>query len=209
MKNSLIVILFISSLLISCGQLTGDSTGANIFEGVSKSIGGVAAIDVGNSTYVFDGVANKGGNAPHLYRIEFELPDKERLAFVLHGNKSLETGGEFIFERLNGEVQLLIKLNGKEHKIPLQVFKESQLIDVDIDFHNDHSDTHIIVWQSSGSHSDEEGCSFNGGCLYNTEDYALDYWLGVGKASGPFWGVIGNKNLVKTINGPYPSRSKL
>lgn len=206
---SAFLVTALTAVLSGCGQLTGDSTGANLIGATAEIIGGRNAMSVGPSLYIFEGVASNGGNSGHLYRFEFELPEQEKISFILHGNTTLANGGRFIFERINGEVSLHIKLNGKEHRLNLPAFSDTNTIDIEIDFHNDHSDTHIIIWKSSGPFSDQEGCSFNESCLYNTEDYALDVWLGVGKASGSTWGFQGKRHLVKKVIGPLPVRSRL
>lgn len=203
------IFIFSMTLLYSCGEITGGSTGANIFNGVKDSIGGLSAVEIGNSTYLFEGVASNGGNASHLYSLSFHLPQNESITFVVHGNRTLTSGGHFIFTRHNGDVSLKIILNSKEHILPLLLTTQNELIEIDIDFHNDHTDTHILMWEKNGNHEDAEGCSFNRGCLYNSEDYALDIWLGVGKASGSYWGFMGRRELIQSMQGPLPARSNI
>lgn len=203
------IFIFSMTLLNSCGEITGGSTGANVFNGVKDFVGGLSAIEIGNSTYLFEGVASNGGNTSHLYSLSFYLPQNESITFVVHGNRTLASGGRFIFTRYKDDVNLKIILNSKEHILPLTLSTQNDLIEIDIDFHNDHTDTHILMWEKNGNHEDVEGCSFNRGCLYNSEDYALDIWLGVGRASGSYWGFMGRRELIQSMQGPLPARSNI
>lgn len=208
MKN--FALIFITSLLLltSCGQLTGNSTGANDL--LSEDlIGGIGAISIGSDRYLFAGSANNGGNSGHNYKLVFNLAEGESMEFFLQGTRSLEGAGAFKFTRAAGKVTLQMAVNGKSDQKELTAFENVNPIDIEIDFHNDHTDVHILVWKLSGPHNDAEGCSFDSTCLYNTEDFALDVWLGVGKAIGPFWGMRGKRENVLSAVGPNPVRSNL
>ena len=111
---------------------------------------------------------------------------------------------EYTFTRSQGIVNLKMDINGITHDIDLDDFSDSEVIDLDLDIHNDHTDIHLLIWDKNGPHEFYEECSYDGGCLYNSEDFAFDIWLGVGRASGTFWGIQGNKSLIIKLEGPNP-----
>lgn len=208
MKRIILILIPTFLLLASCGKLTGNSTGANDL--LSEDlIGGIGAISIGSNRYLFQGSANNGGNVGNNYKLVFNLLEGQSMEFFLHGDRSLQGAGAFKFSRNDGKVTLQISVNGKSDQKVLTQFENINPIDIEIDFHNDHTDVHILVWKLSGPHNDAEGCSFDSTCIYNTEDFALDVWLGVGKAGGPFWGMNGNRDSVISAVGPNPVRSNL
>jgi len=207
MKNFLTLCL-ITTFIFSCGKLVGNSTGANdlLSDGL---IGGSSAISIGNSRYIFEGSARNSGQAAQNYKVIFNLNENQDMDFYIHSDRKLEKGGQFHFSRIGGEVFLDIIINGKQDRKKLEIFKNTNPIDIEIDFHNDHTDVHVLVWRLSGPHEDQEGCSFSNRCLYNTEDFALDVWLGIGKAQGAYWGMQGDRNSILSIVGPNLPRSNL
>ncbi|CBW25722.1 putative membrane protein [Halobacteriovorax marinus SJ] len=199
--------IFVLLLSVSCGELTGESTGANILDKTSDLIGGLSSVSAGENKYLLSGTAKNGGNAGHYFRLKFELPESEKISFYFFSSRSLNTGVKYSFKREAGSVLLTMSLNGLEDTVELQSFSDSLEVDVAIDIHNDHTDAHMLVWDFNGPRGDREDCSFDGGCLYNTEDFAFDVWLGVGKASGTFWGFEGDRSLIKLLEGPLDAIS--
>lgn len=203
MKNLKNLSLILSVLLFSsCTELSGEYSGADVIEDQTEYVGGVEAVTAGEKKYLLSGVAENGGNSGHFYRLKFSLPDNEILSFHFFTNEKLERGLTYQFERVDGVVNLKIDINDLTHTIELSNYNDEEVIDIDIDIHNDHTDIHLLVWEHDGNHESYEECSYDGGCLYNSEDYAFDIWLGVGRASGTFWGVSGNKDLIETLEGP-------
>ncbi|MGB0452996.1 MAG: hypothetical protein ACPGJV_04705 [Bacteriovoracaceae bacterium] len=195
------------SLLFSCGELTGEDTGANILDGKQEVVGGLNAVSVGGQKFLLTGTVDNGGNAGHSFRLRFKLPEGKLLKFHFYVSRSFSGGATFSFKRSEGAVNLTMSLNGKTDTIELEDFSDSEVIDIDLDIHNDHSDAHLLVWDRNGAHGDSDECTFDGDCLYNSEDFAFDKWLGVGKASGVFWGVEGDKSLILLLEGPLPAIS--
>ncbi len=210
MKLVLKFILFfmIGFIQMSCGQLSGNNTGANLVESPDRElIGGVDAISVKEKSFLLSGTVDNGGNSGHFFRLRFKLPEAKSLKFYFFTSSDFAGGVVYLFKRVNGVVKLKIELNDKSHTRDLSVFNETEIVDVDVDIHNNHTDIHLFVWKHSGLHEDNEDCSFDGGCLYNSEDFAFDYWLGVGRASGTFWGFKGDKSLILTLQGPLSAIS--
>jgi len=205
----ILTFLFISLISTSCTELTGGDTGANLIDSVSDYIGGIDSISAGENKYLLQGSADNGGNSGHYFRLKFQLPEGESLSFFFFSSRSLSGGMKYTFSKVNGSVYLTMKLNGLEDRTELVDFKNSDIVDVAIDIHNDHTDAHMIVWDYNGSRGDYEECSFDGGCLYNTEDFAFDVWLGVGRASGIFWGIEGDKSLIEVLEGPLDAISNV
>ncbi len=202
-----IFILF-SLMLMSCSELAGDNTGANTIDNSpTKKIGGLTAINLGDTKYALKGIVDNSGNSGHNFHLRFNLPEGENITFHFFSSRSLSNGANFSFSRESGTVKCKITLNKRSHEFELESFENIEVIDLDIDIHNDHTDTHMLVWDHFGSHDDYEECSFDGGCIYNTEDFSFDEWLGVGKASGTFWGFSGNKNLILLLEGPLKALS--
>ena len=189
---------------VSCGDLTGSSTGANNIENIATvEVGGIHAVNAGTNRFLLEGFADNGGYSGHNFRLRFRLPEGETVKFFFFSSqKSLAGGVEVLWTRSQGKVAMEISLNGYTHKHQIPVFDDREEIDVDMDVHNNHSDIHILVWDRLGSHGYREDCTFDGECLYNTEDFSFDIWLGVGRASGVYWGVQGNTDLIQKLEGP-------
>jgi len=204
---NLLLIIVANLFLFSCKELTGENTGANIIDSGQELIGGLDAINAGENKFLLKGTTDNGGNSGHSFRLRFKLPEAEKLSFYFFISKNFSGGASYSFTRVEGTVKLTMSLNGKSHTRELTTFNDSEIIDVDLDVHNDHTDVHLLVWDRSGPHEDTEECSFDGGCLYNSEDFAFDIWLGVGRASGTFWGFQGKKSLVIILEGPLPAIS--
>ena len=203
------LLLSLSFFLTSCGELTGDSTGANFVKSVPDLIGGLSSVSAGENRYLLNGSAENGGNSGHFFRLKFKLPEGEKLSFYFFSSRSLSGGVKYQFSRESGSIFLTISLNGLEDRTQLVDFRDSEVIDLGLDIHNDHTDAHMLVWDYNGSRGDYEDCSFDGGCLYNTEDFAFDVWLGVGRASGIFWGVEGDRSLIEILEGPVNALSNV
>ncbi len=196
------------SFLFSCEQLTGEDTGANIVDSKQDLIGGLDARSVGEQRFILSGTVSNGGNSGHNFRLRFKLPEGQTLKFYFFISQNFTGGALYSFARSDdGVLMLTINLNGKSDSRELSVFNGSEVVDVELDIHNDHTDAHLLVWDRSGPHVDAEDCTFDGGCLYNSEDFAFDVWLGVGKANGTFWGIQGDKSLILLLEGPLPAIS--
>ena len=200
--------LLLNFILCSCGQITGEYTGANIVEKTLDTIvGGIDAISTKNGSFLLKGTADNGGRSAHSYHLKFRLPEGSSLKFYFFADKELSNGVIFEFSKKLNKTRMEIQINGKSHSHNLDSLDNREIIDIDIDIHNDHSDIHMLVWDHTGAHGDNEECTFEGDCLYNTEDFALDTWLGVGKASGSFWGFSGDSNQVILLEGPLGALS--
>ena len=206
-KINVLFIVNISVFMVSCAELSGEGTGANNEQPEQERIGGIDAISAGGNKFLLDGTSENGGNSGHSYRLQFKLPEEEVLKFYFFITDSFSGGAVYSFTRVEGVVKLTISINDLSHTIDLTDFNDSEVVDLDIDIHNDHSDIHVLVWDRNGPHDSAEECTFDGGCLYNSEDFAFDIWLGVGRASGTFWGIQGNKSLILTLEGPLPPLS--
>ena len=196
----------------SCSDFTGENTGAHNLDQVAiLKVGGVHAVDVGPERFLLDGVADNSGYSGHNFHLRFRLPVGAQLKFFFFAaKKNLAGGVEFLWMRSSeGKVVMEISLNGKTHRHRLPLFDHREEIDLDLDVHNNHSDIHILVWEKSGSRGNREDCTFDGGCLYNTEDFAFDAWLGVGRASGVHWGVQGDTDLILSLEGPFAPESNV
>lgn len=186
----------------SCGKLSGDSTGAfQTDENISTLIGGVESIQVGKQGYILSGRAVNAGRSGHNFELEFKLPENEKIKFLFFTNPKLEGGLEVEFKNISNKVFANFILNKKNHTFEIEDLAGQTEIRVSLDIHNDHTDIHALLWKLSGPFGDEDECSFDGNCLYNTEDFALDHWLGVGKAKGNHWGVRGNSKLLIKVKG--------
>lgn len=200
--------------LFSCKQLTGESTDQEIIGDIDATsqeiIGGIDAIRVADQKFILSGTMDNGGNIGHLFRLRFKLPEGETLKFHFFTSQNFEGGVIYSFSRTNGRVQLNMSLNDKSHTYKLAVFNQTETIDIDLDIHNNHTDIHLLVWKrgKEDEYGFLDGCTFNDAsdeeksCLYNSEDFAFDYWVGVGRASGIFWGFQGKKSLILKLEGP-------
>lgn len=204
MKSLIIFLLAGCTLLMSsCGELTGESTGANdLISNQSNLIGGVETLEIGKNRYLFSGVASNAGNSGHSYELKFKLPVSEKLNFFFFANNNLERGFTLTFENVAGLIFVHFKLGEKSHRFELASLSGQTEFHLDLDIHNDHTDIHTLLWEHLGQHGDGDECTFEGTCLYNTEDFALDYWLGVGRAGGVFWGFEGKSELILEVKGP-------
>ncbi len=197
--------LFFSLIFItSCGELTGGSTGArDLFFGSQDSlIGGVSAVEVAPEKYLLSGVTSNGGNSSHGFELHFKIDVGEEITFFFYANAALENGIAFTFKRTDSSLFAVIKKDELVHEYELPQLAGLSEIHLDLDLHNDHSDIHFLFWEHSGAHEDSDECSFEGGCLYNSEDFALDFWLGVGRASGTYWGFKGKRSNIISLKGP-------
>lgn len=203
MKN-LILILLTFTLFASCGDLTGESTGAKgLLSGyIAPVIGGVEGIEVGQDKYLLAGVANNGGNSSHGFELNFNLNENESITFYFFASSTLSNGINVTFKRDSDSTFMQIQKGEHVHEYELESLAGLDEYHLDLDIHNDHTDVHILLWDHNGAHEDSDECTFDGGCLYNTEDFALDFWLGVGRAPGTFWGFKGSKSKIIKLKGP-------
>jgi hypothetical protein len=180
--SSKLVLLIALVFLGGCDFLTGENTGAN--EGISeiRRIGGLDAAEK-EGFYLLSGVMENGGNSAHNFHVHFKFVENKPVTFFIFSNNTLNGGASFEFQYIDRKVQMTVSLNGISHT-------------------NDHTDAHILIWHRRGLHEDTEECSFDGGCIYNSEDFAMDTWLGVGKAQGSYWGFMGDSGTIIELEGP-------
>lgn len=202
---SLVISLF---LLVSCGELTGKSTGANIVETETLKVGGLEALEISSNTYRLSGTASNGGNSGHRFDFSLNLEVGQSVELVFFANTKLEGGANLKFKREADSYKVMLSLNGVSLSHSLENLNDLENPSFVMDFHNDHEDAHILLWEESAGRGTSMDCSYsisNGGdgsCLLNSEDFAFDQWLSPGKAKGTFWGIIGNKEKVKAVEGP-------
>jgi hypothetical protein len=199
-------LLIFLSLLQGCKELSGGDTGANFLEEM-QFIGGVGALELGSKQYVLEGVASNGGNSGHAYKLSLKIT--EELKFSFFSSRSLLGGVDLRFFKSEGKAFMELSLNGHVDRKELALQDDGETVHLDIDIHNDHVDTHILVWYSGDEYPDEEGCTFDESCLYNSADFSFndEVWFGVGKASGVYWGFQGNKEQVLKLLGPLKANS--
>lgn len=190
-------------LTSSCGKLTGESTGANdVVSKESNLIGGVETLEIAKNRYRFSGVASNAGNSGHNFELKFNLPVSEKVSFFFFANTKLERGFSITFENVAGKIFAHFQLGAKSHRYELATLSGQTQLHFDLDIHNDHTDIHTLLWEHLGAHGDSDECTFEETCLYNTEDFALDFWLGVGRAGGVYWGFEGKSELILEVKGP-------
>ena len=196
--------------LLSCADLTGEETNSPGSVVDAFKIGGVRALERGGGRFLLDGTVDTGGYSRHKFLLRFRLGEGESVKFFFYASNQLEGGMEMAWERNEGRVEMVMALNGITHRYHLPALDDREEIDLDVDVHNDHTDIHILVWEKSNAPlADHEGCSFDNGCLYNTEDFAFDVWLGVGRAAGTFWGVEGDPDGILKVEGPLVTHSNV
>lgn len=206
---------------MSCDELTGSAQekaqeerdGRNV-EADQLLIGGVKAVELDDQRFRLDGLASSGGISAHHYTARFKLKEGESLTFFFFASRNLLEGARFTFSRTNSELHLDIEISQLHHSLRLRYLEEDLLeddiLDLEFDVHNDHEDMHNLIWAAGDSRGDRFGCTVDSEyrdesvdpCVYNSEDFAFDYWLGVGRAAGRFWGIQGNKERVIRLSGP-------
>ena len=170
-------------------------------------VGGLEFRELGEQKFLLAGTTSNTGNSSHLFTVEALIEDDAPLKLHFFSNQSLKNGLIALVSRksdIKVEVELL--LNGMSDKFEVDNLINSAL-EVAFDIHNDHTDMHILVWNKSGPFGDNDECSFDGNCLYNSEDFALDRWLGVGKAGGQYWGIEAKPNQIIKLEGPLDAKS--
>lgn len=170
-------------------------------------VGGLEFRELGEKKFLLAGTTSNTGNSSHLFTVEALIEDDAPLKLHFFSNQSLKNGLIAVVSRksdLKVEIELL--LNGMSDKFEVDNPRNSAL-EVAFDIHNDHTDVHILVWNKSGPFGDNEECSFDGNCLYNSEDFVLDRWLGVGKAGGQYWGIEAKPNQIIKLEGPLDAKS--
>lgn len=206
----LILLFIMIAMLGACDQLTGENTGAFTSSNESLIIGGSDSLQISQGNYLLGGVMSNGGRAGHNFNASFDLSLGETLTLTLGSDRSLSGGLELNFSRENDGLYLNASLNSKSHRYLLIKAKDisSTSFSFSIDIHNDHTDLHFLIWYQSGPFADNFDCSNDGGCLYNSEDFALDQWLGVGRTKGANWGLKNtNRNRVTELRGPLAAIS--
>lgn len=207
----ILTLTFALLFLQSCGELTGESTGArDLLPGVFNNlIGGLEGIEVGSDKYLLSGVASNGGNASHNFELQFNLPQNEELSFYFFANSTLTKALSAKFKNTDSGLVVVFQLGELQHEYLLANTAGLDSFHLDLDIHNDHTDIHFLLWDHNGPHEDGDECTFEEGCLYNSEDFALDFWLGVGRAPGTFWGFKGKKKNIIKLTGPRRALSNV
>lgn len=215
------IIVFSLFIFSACDDLTGAKTTSDdnsVNSGV-QAVGGIQAVGVSDRKFRLQGTASRGGDSAHHFRSEFLLPESEEITFYFFGTRSLTNGLEATFRRTNGELHLKLFANGIVHEKRLKslesVFPDGVALNLEFDIHNDHSDLHTLIWKAGGPRGDRFGCTIDSEfndpsvppCVYNSEDFAWDIWLGVGRASGVFWGIQGDSDLILKLEGPLRALS--
>ena len=211
-KQQRLLLLFLVSFSLSCSDLTGERSddAHNIQKVSTNEVGGVNAIELGGDRFLFDGIVDRAGNSRHRFHLRFRLPEGEPVKFFFFSSKTDLSGGlELLWMRTEDGVVMEFSLNGIAHRHRVPTFDDREEIDVDVDVHNDHTDIHILAWDKLGMQGEHEGCTYDGECLYNTEDFAFDVWLGVGRAGGVHWGFQGDRDLLILLEGPLETDSKV
>ena len=209
MNIRLLFVLLPTLLFCSCSDLTGEgSQNHEIGNSSAVKIGGRNAVGIDGKGFLLEGTVSAGGNSGHKFSLRFKLPEGESLKFFFFASRELSGGVEMSWERSSGgEVRMEMSLNGKTLQHQISELDDVDEIAMDVDVHNNHADIHILVWNNSGPRRDNEGCTFDGGCVFNTEDFAFEEWLGVGRASGVYWGMQGDDDLIISLEGPLTADS--
>jgi len=199
MRNFLIVLFLILSL-VSCGELTGKSTGAN--DSIpGKLLGGISFIELSNGKSLLAGTMRTG--EAHSFKLKFSLPEGRSLRFYFFSDRGLTQGLIATFNRSGGKTSVNFSLNGESDTRVLDGVGE--LVDVVLDMHNDHEDAHFLLWNANGPFEDSEECVEDSTCLYNSEYYTFPNegpWGSQGRAPGVFWGIQGDGSLIEFLEGP-------
>jgi hypothetical protein len=193
-----LLVVFLSVFLVSCGELTGESTGANDIS-LSSLLGDLSFVRVGDNSVLLEGTADNGGDSGHNYNLSFDLPLNQSNEFIFFSDRSLNGGLVVTFNRIAiDKIQATFKLN----TITDTVVFDSPLgnTEVSIDVHNDENDTHIIMWYQSGPFGTEE-CVDEETCIFNTDRFDTP-WGSHGKGRGAFWGYRGSNSFIKKLEGP-------
>lgn len=200
-----LILLYLSLMLFSaCDQLTGGSTGAFTPSNDSLNIGGSDSLQISPGRFLLSGIMDNGGNSGHNFSVTLNLDLNQSATIVFASDRNLAGGLEVILQRTTLGLQMNASLNGLSHQHLLVSADDlHDQIDLSFDIHNDHSDIHFIIWHDAGPFGDRDNCTFDGQCLYNSEDFALDAWLGVGRARGANWGVKTTiPNRILKVTGP-------
>ncbi len=198
--KKMIALLFISLVFNSCGELTGKSTGANETP-FDKILGGIPFLEIGEGKLLLSGTMEAGG--AHSFKMKFNLPEGKSLRFFFFSDRGLNNALVATFNRTGGKTFVNFSLNGESDTRELKDVGE--VVDVMLDMHNDHEDSHFILWNSQGPYDDSEECVEDGNCLYNSEFYTFPNdgpWGSQGRAPGTFWGVQGDRSLIEDLEGP-------
>jgi len=198
---SLIVLL----TLVSCEELTGEYTGANeteiIIPGVSiKKIGKLQFVNVSDK-FRLDGVAKNSGHSAHSFLANMELINHKEVTLYFFGDKDLEDSliVKLYKNDLDLEITATLENATYTHVIVNYNFKKSNTFLFDI--HNGHDEgIHFFICED-GQSSTELNCSFDETCLFNSNDFILDFTDNLGRAQGPYWGISGNVDKVNELKG--------
>ncbi len=203
------VCLLVSMFCLNgCGDLTGDYTGADRLspDTATLKVGGVEALSLSSSAYLLDGTADKGG--AHSFRLRFKVKENSPMKFYFFASKKLKNGLNIVATRISGKkIKLDMSLNGGSSSKVLNAFAGEDIVDIEVDVHNDHEDLHLLVWEHGGPYGDSEDCVDENTCLFNSEEFAFDSWGGVGEAAGVYWGFRGLKSQILKLEGPSDAKS--
>ena len=212
------------AICLSCGDLSGEKTGANDIdqpktENQDKSadlkenpapnfIGGLVSKKI-ESRYMLEGTTTNGGNSSHAFKMKFSV-SKEKLSFHLYTDSNLENGLNLDFH-IDETNKLIMKavLNTTTHEVDMSGAVKNNELDLVVELHNDHTDAHLIIWHNNGQFVADDECSWEDRCIYNSE--GVDYpspWLDSGRAAGNYWGVSGNISQIESLEGPIDAFAK-
>ena len=205
MKPLLILFLFIT--LVSCGQISGDSTGANDTK-ISGILGGQSYISLNDNQVLFEkGVQGSTGDVSHNFEVKIDMNISNTATFYFFTDKNLNNGVKLKLVKDATNLTMTFSLNNVSHTHQTNSIS-GNIVHLSIDVHNDHDDAaHILMWNmhSNEPFSSEEECAYENTCLYNTESFTDPNpgpWGSQGKASGRFWGFEGEKEMIIQLKGP-------
>jgi len=200
-------IAFISLIAVACGELSGEYTGADKTDQGRQAIGGLRAVGMTSSRFLLNGTADNGGDSGHSFRLRFKLVEGKPLSFHFFADRKLKNGLKVTARRADGMVYLDLFLGDGAISQVMDAFEGEEIVDIDLDAHNNETTLHVLVWKHGGPYGDSYRCRGDGECLLNTEDYSQNSnWVGQA-GGGAFWGLEGDFSLVRKLEGPLKAKS--
>ena len=99
-------------------------------------------LELGDGKKLLNGTMDQGG--AHLFRLKFRLPLENKVHFWFFSNRILQEGVLLTFTRRVAGVDVTFTLNGVSDTRLLNGVGE--VVDLELDIHNDHEDAHFILW---------------------------------------------------------------
>ncbi len=205
MKLLLSLLLLLS--FVSCEELTGEYTGADKIEAqaknpdaVIKKIGKLQFVSVADK-FRLDGVAKNGGHSAHSFSTKTKLTNHKELTLYFFATKHLESSLVIKIVRNDLDLELTATLDNATYTHVIEDFDFQEANSFLFDIHNDHDEgIHFFIWKE-GQTSTSLNCSFDETCLFNSEDFILDFTDDLGRAQGSYWGISGDVDGVKELKG--------